>query len=255
MYDFTEMLYVVDTSQHMHFRHLKLALKSLGFSWYNKIHHVKFGRISGMSTRKGSIVILEDILNEARDRCLVTMKKSKNTKITSDDELIKVADVLGTSGLLVNAMLSKRMTNYDFNWSIVLKQKGLTGISLNYAYARLCSLERSNQILLNHMTEDQLIESLDVNHITSQEELMSLIAVLSNFDDALLQSYQSLDSYYLSKYLFELKDVVGRVIKNYNIKHEPDVRKARTRLVLLMAAKNILSTGMRIIGLNPLEKM
>lgn len=62
-----KILYVVDNGQHDHFVAIKSVIGSLGLDAENLIHHVKFGRIKGMSTRKGSVVFLKDILDEAKD--------------------------------------------------------------------------------------------------------------------------------------------------------------------------------------------
>lgn len=40
------------------------------------MEHVKFGRVKGMSTRRGQAVFLSDILDEARDRMIEKMKES-----------------------------------------------------------------------------------------------------------------------------------------------------------------------------------
>lgn len=65
-YKFDSMLYVVDNSQSAHFTKIKKILELMQLSWSNRIEHVKFGKIRGMSTRKGTAVFLTDILDETR---------------------------------------------------------------------------------------------------------------------------------------------------------------------------------------------
>lgn len=64
-YGFDDMYYVVDSSQHNHFTSLKSILAKLNMSWANNIHHIQFGKIIGMSTRKGTAVFLNNFLDEA----------------------------------------------------------------------------------------------------------------------------------------------------------------------------------------------
>lgn len=66
-YEFDKMIYVVDNSQSDHFNALKGILHQMDHGWVNRIRHVKFGRIRGMSTRKGNVVFLKDILDETRE--------------------------------------------------------------------------------------------------------------------------------------------------------------------------------------------
>ncbi|MCB8642756.1 arginine--tRNA ligase, partial [Holdemanella sp. DFI.5.55] len=64
-----QSLYVVGNEQSNHFKQLKAVLKELGFDWADQMHHVPFGLITQggkkLSTRKGKIVLLEEVLNEA----------------------------------------------------------------------------------------------------------------------------------------------------------------------------------------------
>lgn len=64
---FTRMLYVVDNGQTDHFNALFSTATALDESFKDKLQHVKFGRIHGMSTRQGKAIFLRDVLNEARD--------------------------------------------------------------------------------------------------------------------------------------------------------------------------------------------
>lgn len=75
-YEVDKIFYVVDNGQNDHFMALKSVVDNLGFDAENIIHHVKFGRIRGMSTRKGSVVFLKDILEELKD---LMMKKQLET--------------------------------------------------------------------------------------------------------------------------------------------------------------------------------
>lgn len=66
-YKFDQMYYVVENGQNDHFNALKSILQSMDYPWADRIKHIKFGRIQGMSTRKGNVVFLKDILDEVRE--------------------------------------------------------------------------------------------------------------------------------------------------------------------------------------------
>lgn len=77
-HNFDQLHYVVENSQGDHFIALKHILKGMSMPWSDRIVHVKFGRIHGMSTRKGEAVFLKDILDEACDRAKQGQESSKS---------------------------------------------------------------------------------------------------------------------------------------------------------------------------------
>lgn len=66
-FQFDRMYYVAGNEQHQHFDHLFRIAKRLGVRNAENLYHVKFGRVEKMSTRKGNVVFLNDILDEMRD--------------------------------------------------------------------------------------------------------------------------------------------------------------------------------------------
>lgn len=75
-HNFDEMYYVVENGQSSHFTSLFALCKQLGIDESVKIEHVKFGRISGMSTRKGKVIFLKDVLDEAMEIAYEKQKAS-----------------------------------------------------------------------------------------------------------------------------------------------------------------------------------
>lgn len=82
-YEMDKIFYVVDNGQNDHFTAIKNIVGDLGFDAGSLIHHVKFGRIKGMSTRKGSVVFLKDILDEAKDLMFAKQHDSASEKFKS----------------------------------------------------------------------------------------------------------------------------------------------------------------------------
>lgn len=66
-YNFDEMFYVVDNGQNDHFTALFSIVEQMKLDCSGRGKHIKFGRIKGMSTRKGTVVFLKDILDEAKE--------------------------------------------------------------------------------------------------------------------------------------------------------------------------------------------
>ncbi|KAF4513963.1 UNVERIFIED_CONTAM: hypothetical protein B566_EDAN018304 [Ephemera danica] len=116
---FHKLLYIVDNSQSDHFTSLRHLLTEIGHSWSETgIRHVKFGRVHGMSTRKGQVVFLKDILDEARDRVVLRQQQSANTRPNLPEE---TSDVLAVSAVLVNDLKQRRQRDYNFDWDSAMQ--------------------------------------------------------------------------------------------------------------------------------------
>ena len=81
-YDFVKSLYVVGNEQSLHFTQFKKVLSKMGYEWADDIQHIPFGLIlkagKKMSTRKGKIVLLEQVLNEAISLAQTTIEDEKS---------------------------------------------------------------------------------------------------------------------------------------------------------------------------------
>eukprot|EP00058_Branchiostoma_floridae_P004828 XP_002590316.1 hypothetical protein BRAFLDRAFT_58413 [Branchiostoma floridae] len=136
-FKFDRMYYVVDKSQEDHFRQLFKTLEKMGYTWADRCHHVKFGRVQGMKTRRGEVVLLEDILNEAQRQMLDNMQQAATTKHMDNPE--EVAETVGITAVQAQDFRGKILSDYKFDWNRALQSKGDTGVFLQYTHARLCS--------------------------------------------------------------------------------------------------------------------
>ena len=119
-FPFRRMLYVVDNAQSDHFVSLKSILSLMGHAWANNIEHVKFGRIKGMSTRKGTIVFLSDLLDEAHVRMKAKQITSPNTRVNVEENP-QITDILAVSAVIINDLKQRRQRDYIFNWDDALQ--------------------------------------------------------------------------------------------------------------------------------------
>ncbi|KAH9998749.1 hypothetical protein BJV77DRAFT_1058705 [Russula vinacea] len=107
-------------------------LHLMEFPWASSIEHVNYGLVLGMSTRKGNVVFLEQIIREAASVMHEQMKKNQ--------ENLEV----GLAAIKIQDMAAKRINNYSFNWNRMTSFEGDTGPYLQYAHVRLTSLTRKN---------------------------------------------------------------------------------------------------------------
>ena len=210
-----------------------------------QFQHIMFGRIQGMSTRKGTAVMLSDILQEAKLRMLEKMDSTLTTRVEDKDK-DSVAEVLGMSAVIINDLKVKKTRNYKFDWNSALKNSNNSGIRLQYAHSRLNSLIEANAALS--------VAELDNAELLSEPEAVNLILRLAQFDEALAECYKDLQPSILVWYLFALCDDTSKAIKVLQVKDSPE-EIAALRLALFQVAKNVLGFGMSILGLKPLNRM
>ncbi|MDD5092289.1 MAG: arginine--tRNA ligase [Candidatus Wallbacteria bacterium] len=134
------ILYVVGSEQKLHFQQLKAVIKKLGYDWHDRVIHIDFGlfRFSGekMSTRKGKVIFMEDVLNEAA-RTVQEIIAEKNPDLKNRDA---VAEKVGVAGILFGDLVNERIKNVTFDWEKMLNFEGDTGPYVEYAHSRCMSI-------------------------------------------------------------------------------------------------------------------
>ncbi|XP_011498213.1 PREDICTED: probable arginine--tRNA ligase, mitochondrial [Ceratosolen solmsi marchali] len=243
-YKFDIMYYVVDNTQTDHFINLIEILNAMKLTWANKLKHIKFGKIKGMSTRKGTSVFLQDLLNEIQAVMKQKQIQSPNTKINLNYN-DPSTEILGLSAVIINDLRHKRNQDYEFDWNKALDIRGDSGIKLQYTHSRLASLEENS---------GATIASECIPSLLTEPEAENLIYYIGIFDEALIKSYQKLEPYILVNYLFQLSRATNTALKALRIKDEP-TELANQRLLLMCTSRKVLAQGMKLLGLTPLNKM
>ncbi|XP_042860546.1 probable arginine--tRNA ligase, mitochondrial [Penaeus japonicus] len=243
-YGFTKMYYVVDNSQTDHFHALFDILKRLGKDWAKSLEHIKFGRILGMSTRKGNVVFLQDLLNEAQG---IMKENQLNTNTTKETEKCssETADIVAVSAVLIADMKQRRQKDYVFSWNKALQSRGDTGVKMQYVHCRLVSLEENCGM--------QYVDQVDLSYL-SEAEAQNVIREIARFDEVLMETYKELEPCVLVNYLLKFCGIVNGAFKTLKVKSSP-AEVAEARLALFIAARHTLAAGMKILGLRPLRKM
>ncbi|TGZ84166.1 arginyl-tRNA synthetase [Ascodesmis nigricans] len=248
-YKFDKMIYVVASQQDLHLNQLFKILELLGLDWYKKCQHINFGMVQGMSTRKGTVVFLDDILAGARDSMHEIMKKNAD-KYGQVEDPDFVADTVGRTGVMIQDMAGKRINNYVFSWDRMLSFEGDTGPYLQYAHARLSSIGRK--------VREAYPEGLDVTKadltLLKEPHAVNLIRCLAQYPDVLQNTLKTLEPTTVVTYLFKMTHLLS---SSYDVLRVLGENKELmlARLALYAAAKQVLGNGMKVLGLVPVERM
>jgi len=139
---FDRCVYVVGTDQILHFKQLFAVMEKLD-PWYRgRMLHTPFGMVSlpegKMSTRKGNVIFLEDVLDEAVVRVQAIIEE-KNPELA---DKAAVAEMLGMGAVVFFNALNDRVKPITFTWDRVIALDGDTGPYVQYAHARILSVLR-----------------------------------------------------------------------------------------------------------------
>jgi arginyl-tRNA synthetase len=249
-YDFHKMLYVVGVAQSLHFQQLFKVLELLGFNWSKNSHHVSFGWVKVgdemMSTRKGNIVFLEDVLSKAIELAARIIKEGSPN--LPDPE--GTARDVGVGAVVFADLAYRRDTDISFDWDRMLDFSGNSGPYLQYTHARIRSVLRK---FGGPMPGD-----FDTRLLTLPEEFL-IFKKLSQYPEVIEKAADEFEPFYISSYLLELGGLFNTYYQKYR---SPDDRilssnpsKARARIALVDGIGITLKSGLLILGLRAPEMM
>uniref|UniRef100_A0A8D0DVW8 Probable arginine--tRNA ligase, mitochondrial n=1 Tax=Salvator merianae TaxID=96440 RepID=A0A8D0DVW8_SALMN len=238
------MIYVTDKSQCSHFKQLFKILELLGYHWTERCQHVPFGKVKGMTTRKGEVVFLEDVLDEARSMVLENRASTKTSKEL--DNAFETAEKIGLAALIIQDFKGLLLSDYQFSWDRILQSRGDTGVFLQYTHARLHSLEEKC---------GKISEVSQINTAFLEDpQAISLIQHLLRYDEVLYQSSQDLQPKHIVDYLLKLSHLAAAAHKMLPVKGSAS-EQAEARLCLFQAVRSVLASGMKLLGITPVNKM
>lgn len=243
-YHFHKMLYVVGTDQKLHFQQLFKILELLGRKWASHCIHIDFGRVQGMSTRKGQVIFLKDLLDEGQRRALEKMKANPEKFVELSDAKL-TADICGLSAIIFADLSNKRIKNYQFDWNKVLNFEGDTGLYLQNAHARIAGIMRKSGI--------ELTDKINYSAL-KEKEAVSLIRWLTRYPEIVKLAGDKYEPSFLCTYLLELARYFHKVYHIMRVKGEVSTI-AKARMNLFWATKQVLGNGMKLLGLKLLERM
>jgi arginyl-tRNA synthetase len=247
---FDKMIYVVMSQQDVHLAQLFKILELMGGQYgalSHKLLHVNFGAVKGMSTRRGNVRFLDDILHECATAMHEVMR-GNSAKYAQIAEPEKVADILAVSAVMVQDMSGKRVNGYPFDISRMTSFEGDTGPYLQYAHARLCSVARK----AGYGREEIL--RADTSLLT-EPHAINLIRVLAQYPDTVQHALKTLEPATILTFLFRLTHQLSSsydVLRVIGAAEGPATSLARA--ALYEAARQVLGNGMRLLGLTPVER-
>jgi arginyl-tRNA synthetase len=241
-------LYVVDARQSLHFQQVFAVARAAGLSSENiSLEHIAYGTMMGsdgrpFKTRSGDTIKLMDLLDESVSRAF-DLVSEKNPDVDENSRRA-IAEKVGIAAVKYAELSKNRTSDYIFDWSSMLSFEGNTAPYLMYAYARIRSILRKQEVA---------IDKYQITSLNEAEERSLLIKVLQLAEIVEMVADDCFPNL-LCNYLYELAVAFMRFYESCPIlKADQALRDSRLSLAALSAES--LQQGLDLLGIQTLEQM
>ncbi len=243
-YDFYKCLYVVAYQQNLHFKQIFKVLDLLGEDFAGDMEHVAFGMVSlasgAMSTRKGNVVFLEDVIETCIQKSRELMEE-RNRELENKEE---VSRMVGTAAVIFGALLSSKIKDVVFDINKVTNFDGETGPYVQYTAARCASvLEKAGEFTFN---PDSVCPVTD-----AEFEVASLLAA---FPETVRNAAEKREPSFVTRFAVDLAQAYNKFYFECKILDAEPAIKAM-RLALTKATHTVIKTALALLGIEAPQRM
>lgn len=244
------ILYVVGAEQKLHFDQLKGVLTKMKEPIAKAVEHVPFGLVLSktdegkwekFASRSGNAVFLDEILDEAVAK-VRSIIREKNPDLPNADE---VAEQIGVSAIIFNDLKNSRIKDVKFDWESMLNFDGETGPYVQFACARLSSILRKVEVSVPDS------DQIDFSLLADAERVL---LTMMDFGTAVQRAAEQSEPSHVTGHMIALAGEIHSYLReHYVVGEAPPVRNAR--LLLVDAARRLLTTGLGLLGIKAPERM
>ena len=240
-------IYEVGSDQTLHFRQLFEAVRLLGWIKNQELKHVGHGlyrlKEGKMSTRKGTTIKLEAILDASIRKAREIIEKSETSRGLEKEEINDVSNKVGIGAIKYFDLMHQPSSDIVFDWNKVFVLEGNSGPYLQYTFARTNSILGKSKYNGNSFKD----ENIKLNNGE-----ISVLRMISKFSNYLLLASESCSPNILCSYLFGLAQKYNTFYNNHKI---IDGENEEFRVLLTKSVGQILKNGLNILGIETPTRM
>ncbi len=223
-FDPSEIWYVVDSRQSMHFKQVfRLAKKAEIIKEDTKLYHVGFGTMNGKDgkpykTREGGVMSLSVLIESAKSASKERIDASDVAKELDEASRERIAEQIGIAAIKFGDLINHRSRDYIFDLDRFLATEGKTGPYLQYTVVRITSL-------LSKAAEKGALpgEILPPESDTERELLTKLFSV----GDVLLRAFDEKAPNAICEVMFDIAGLFNRFyFENKILANENELQRA-----------------------------
>ena len=242
-YDFDKCLYVVAYQQNLHFKQFFKALELMGKEWAKDLVHVAYGMVSleegTMSTRKGNVVFLEDVINKCIEKAY-TIIDEKNPNL---ENKLDVAKKVGVGAVIFGALYNSKIKDIVFSYDKVLNFDGETSVYVQYTCAR------ANSVL----AKGGVPTSYELPELSAVE--IELVKALANFPDVVKDAAEKYEPSLIARFAVDVAQKFNKFYFDCKILAAEEERTRNFRLALTSATLQTLKNAFKLLGIGIPDKM
>ena len=239
-------VYVVGSEQIHHFKVLLKIFELMKLPFAKSCYPIHYGLVylpSGkMKSREGTVVDADDILSEIES--LAKKEITKRYQKLPKKEIEERSKIIGMAALKFYLLKSDTVSDIHFNPEESISFEGETGPYVQYTIARINSI-------LKKLCKD--IKKADLSLLKTQEEFQ-IAKLISDFPSVVKESGEKLKPYLIARLLLELSKLFNSYYQSTQILNQEESLR-NSRILLIKAVKNILVTGLGLLGIESLEEM
>jgi arginyl-tRNA synthetase len=244
-------LFVVGSEQENHFRVLFAILKRFGFEWAGRCEHISYGMITlpegRMKSREGTVVDLDDLMDEMKTLALEEIRsRHENEPETAGLDPQTTAEAIGQAAIRFFILRTNALKEITFNPKESLSFDGATGPYLQYTHARICSVLRK--------AEPQIESADTLAHRWNSAEIR-LMVQMARLPDVIEAAATERNPALLCGYVYDLCRHFNKFYYDCPILKADDLATIKARIELTMAVRGVLQKSLKILGIDPLERM
>lgn len=243
VYDFDKCLYVVAYQQNLHFKQFFKVLELMGKDWAKDLIHVAYGMVSleegTMSTRKGNVVFLEDVINKCIEKAY-TIIDEKNPDLENKSE---VAKKVGVGAVIFGALYNNKIKDIVFSYDKVLNFDGETSVYVQYTCARANSVVQKGGVVENFEIPELCLEEID------------LVKALSTFPETVISAAEKYEPSYIARFAVDTAQKFNKFYFNCKILAAENETTRNFRLALTNATLQTLKNAFALLGIGIPDKM
>jgi arginyl-tRNA synthetase len=252
-YNADKVINVIASEQTLPQAQLRLALYMLGYhrEAENLIHYsYEIVNIEGtkMSSRRGKIITLDSVLEEAKMRSAIELEK----RSMKSEEIAEKISVAALKFYLLSVTPSRPI---KFSWDNVLNFERNSAPYLLYTFARTEGVFRKAKELGIELNWISILSEADTSFVENNVRRWRLVKIISEYPDMFYRCYKELDPSIIAIYILRLADEFNSWYDEEPIVLESNDSLRKSKLLITYSVNQILRGAFKIFGIEPLERL